>query len=109
MRRMLAQADMEGKSLYAVCSRSSLGRDPFLTGLAASGCYRKQLRQLRNVHRDPSRLILAEQLGGRASPRLILEIDIGKLLPGAVRHDESSAAQGGGQRRAAEQSSYFDF
>ena len=37
MRRMLAQADMEGKSLYVVCSRGSFGRDPFLTGLAASG------------------------------------------------------------------------
>jgi hypothetical protein len=37
MRRMLAQADMEGKSLYVVCSRGGLGPDPFLTGLAASG------------------------------------------------------------------------
>ena len=36
MRRMLAQADMEGKSLYAVCSRGSLGPDLFLTGLTAS-------------------------------------------------------------------------
>jgi hypothetical protein len=34
MRRMRAQADMEGKSLYAVCSRGSLGPDLFLTGLA---------------------------------------------------------------------------
>ena len=33
---MRAQADMEGKSLYAVCSRGSFGRDPFLTGLAAT-------------------------------------------------------------------------
>jgi hypothetical protein len=33
MRRMRAQANMEGKSLYAVCSRVSLGRDLFLTGL----------------------------------------------------------------------------
>jgi hypothetical protein len=31
-------------------------------------------------HHNPPRLILAEQLGGRASARLILEIDIGKLL-----------------------------
>ena len=33
MRRMLAQADMEGKSLGAVCNRGSLGRDLFLTSL----------------------------------------------------------------------------
>ena len=33
----------------------------------------QQLWQLRNIGRDPSRLILAEQLGCRASPRLILE------------------------------------
>ena len=37
MRRMRAQAELEGKSLYAICSRGSFGRDPFLTGLAASG------------------------------------------------------------------------
>ena len=33
MRRMRAQANMEGKSLYAVSSRVSLGRDLFLSGL----------------------------------------------------------------------------
>ena len=37
MRRMRAQADMEGKPLYAACGLSSVGRDPFLTGLGASG------------------------------------------------------------------------
>ena len=57
MRRMLAQADMEGKSLYVVCSRGSFGRDPFLTGLAASG-YRS--RQLRNIRRDLARLVARE-------------------------------------------------
>ena len=36
MRRMLAQADMEGKSLYVVSSRGSLGPDLFLIGLAAT-------------------------------------------------------------------------
>jgi hypothetical protein len=40
----------------------------------------QQLRQLGDVRRDPMRLILAEQLGCRASPRLILEIDIRELL-----------------------------
>jgi hypothetical protein len=34
MRRMRAQADLEGKSLYAVCSRGSLRPDLFLTGLS---------------------------------------------------------------------------
>jgi hypothetical protein len=33
----------------------------------------QQLRQLRNVRRDPSRLIFGEQLGGGLSPRLVLE------------------------------------
>ena len=33
MRRMRAQADLEGKSLYAVRSRVSLGPDLFLIGL----------------------------------------------------------------------------
>jgi hypothetical protein len=41
MRRMLSQADMEGKSLYAVCSRGCLERDPFLTGLAAFTAIRR--------------------------------------------------------------------
>jgi hypothetical protein len=36
MRRMRAQANMEGKSLYAVFSCGSLGPDLLLTGLAAS-------------------------------------------------------------------------
>src|SRR5215472_14643561 len=34
LRRMRAQADMEGKSHYAACSRGSLGPDLFLTELA---------------------------------------------------------------------------
>jgi hypothetical protein len=33
--------------------------------------------------RNPSRLILAEQLGGQSSARLILEIDKSELLSGA--------------------------
>jgi hypothetical protein len=37
-------------------------------------------RQLGDVRRNPSRLIFAEQLVGRAPPRLVLEIDIRKLL-----------------------------
>jgi hypothetical protein len=45
---------------------------------------KQQLRQ-RDIHRDPSRLILAEQLRGRSPARLILEIDIGELLCGRAR------------------------
>jgi hypothetical protein len=36
-----------------------------------------------------ARLILAEQLGCRASPRLVLEIDVSKLLPVVVAHNEA--------------------
>ena len=35
-----------------------------------------KLRQLRDIHRDPSCLILAEQLGGGLSPRLVLDIHV---------------------------------
>jgi hypothetical protein len=48
--------------------------------------FAQQLRQLGNIRRDPPGLILTEQLGCGSSPRLILEIDIGKLLPGIVFH-----------------------
>jgi hypothetical protein len=69
-------------------------------------------RQLGHVGRNPARLILAEQLGCRASPRLILEIDIGKLLPVAVADNEAGVqfldlsrrepkADSPGQREAA--------
>jgi hypothetical protein len=53
---MRAQADLEGKSLYAVCSRGSLGPDLFLTGLTAS-CLPQKLPQLGDVRRDPPRVI----------------------------------------------------
>ena len=83
MRRMRAQADMEGKSLYAVCSRGSLGPDLFLTGLAAS-CLPQQLRQLGNIADNPPRL-------RRRSPsRLVLELDVGERLAAAISHDEAS-------------------
>jgi hypothetical protein len=36
----------------------------------------QQLRQLGDIHRNPPRLILAEQLGGRASARFILVVEI---------------------------------
>ena len=48
----------------------------------------QQLRQLRDIRRDPSRLVFAEQLSRRSPPRLILEIDIGERLSVVVAHDE---------------------
>jgi hypothetical protein len=36
---------------------------------------------LRNIHRNPSRLILAEQLRRRPPTRLVLEIDIPSAVP----------------------------
>jgi len=41
----------------------------------------QQLRQLGDIRRDPPRLIFGERLGRRSPTGLILEIDIGKLLP----------------------------
>ena len=64
MRRMRTQVDMEGKSRNAVCSRGGLGPALVLTG-PASSAYRTRLRQLREVGRNPSRLIFGEQLCGR--------------------------------------------
>jgi hypothetical protein len=48
------------------------------------------LRQLSEVHRNPSRLILREQLRRRSSPRLFLEINVRQLLPVSVLYDEAS-------------------
>jgi hypothetical protein len=56
---------------------------------AASVNFAHQLRQLGDIADDPSRLIPREQLGRRASPRLILEIDIGELLPVLIAHHEA--------------------
>jgi hypothetical protein len=44
------------------------------------------LRQLGDISRNPPRLIRAEQLGGQAPSRLILEIDIRQLLTDVVAH-----------------------
>jgi hypothetical protein len=45
---------------------------------------------------NPLRLILAEQLGGRSTPRLIFKIDICQLLPVAVAHNETVRGDFGG-------------
>ena len=42
-------------------------------------------RQLRDVHRNPARLILREQLG----PCLFLEVDVSKRLSIVIAHDEA--------------------
>jgi hypothetical protein len=47
------------------------------------------LQQLRHVGRNPPRLVFGEQFGRRAPAGLILEIDIGQLLPGVVGHDKA--------------------
>jgi hypothetical protein len=44
----------------------------------------QQLRQLGEIRRNPSRLVARQQFSCRPSPRLILEIDVGKLLTGVV-------------------------
>ena len=49
----------------------------------------QQLRQLGDIHRDPSRLIFAEQLGSGSPPWLVLEIDIRELLPGRRQSQQS--------------------
>jgi len=41
------------------------------------------------IHRNPPRLVLREQLRRRPPAWLILEIDIGKLLAGAVDYDKA--------------------
>jgi hypothetical protein len=48
----------------------------------------QQLRQPRDIRRNPSRLVPREQFRRRSPTRLILEIDVGELLAGAVPHDE---------------------
>jgi hypothetical protein len=51
--------------------------------------FAQQLRQLGDIHSNPSRLILAEQLGCGSSARLIFVIDIGELLAVVVTHDKA--------------------
>jgi hypothetical protein len=49
----------------------------------------QQLRQLRHVDRNPPRLVLREQLGGRAPAGLLLEINVSELLAAMVNHDKA--------------------
>jgi hypothetical protein len=76
--------------------RYSLRIAPHLLGLQLLMFGRKLAREAiaAFVSRDPLAIlrasILAEQFGGRASARLIFEIDVSKLLSGAVRDDKGS-------------------
>jgi hypothetical protein len=49
----------------------------------------QKLRQLCDIYSNPSRFIFGEQLCCRSSPRLILEISIGELLPVLVANDKA--------------------
>jgi hypothetical protein len=63
----------------------------------------QQFWQLRNIRRNPPRLVFGEQLGRLSSARLILEINIGKLLAVVVAHDKAGLQffDGPGRREAA--------
>jgi len=59
-----------------------------------------RLRGLSEIATNPPRLILAEQLGCRSPPRLVLEIDVGERLSVVVAHDKTGGTDhGGGKRR----------
>jgi hypothetical protein len=51
----------------------------------------QQLWQLRDIGRDPPRLVAGEQLGRRSPARLLLVVHGSKLLAGAALHDEARA------------------
>ena len=49
----------------------------------------QKLWQLRNIYCDSPRRVTSEQFGGLSPPQLVLEINIRKLLPVVVPHDEA--------------------
>jgi hypothetical protein len=49
----------------------------------------QHLRQLGEVYSDPPRLVSGEQVGRRASARLLLEVKIAERLPVLVADDEA--------------------
>jgi hypothetical protein len=53
--------------------------------------------------------IAGEQVRRRATPRLLLEIDVGKLLPVSILHDEASLSLFGRPRRRESALSHFAF
>jgi hypothetical protein len=61
----------------------------FLDGEGYSSPF-QQLRQFRDIRRDPPGLIFGEQLCRRSPARLVLEIDIGELSGRQFRCTEDS-------------------
>jgi hypothetical protein len=61
-------------------------------------------RQLGNIGGDAARLVAGQQLGGRPSPRLILEIDIGQRVAVVILDDERATTAV--MRRKSEQASF---
>jgi hypothetical protein len=49
----------------------------------------QQVRQPRNIRRDPSRLVFGEQLGCRSPALFFLKINIRKRLTVSVAHDKA--------------------
>jgi len=49
----------------------------------------EEVRQLGDIRRDPSRLVLCEQLRSRSAPRLVLIIDVSELLTVVIAHHET--------------------
>jgi hypothetical protein len=56
-----------------------------------------QPRQLGDVGGDAPRLVAGEQLGRCASPRLLLEVDVGERLPIGVADDKAGSTTGVGR------------
>ena len=68
-----------------------------------------KVRQFSKIHRDPPCLIFGGQFCRRSPAGLILEIDIGQLLPGAVSHGKAGVQflDGPRRREAAGVADYF--
>jgi hypothetical protein len=51
-----------------------------------------QLQQIRNVNCDAPRLSFSGQLGGQSAGELVLEIDLGELLPVVIAHGQRNGS-----------------
>jgi hypothetical protein len=73
--------------------------------LSYSNCHKRHLTEVFQVRRDPSRLVLSEQLGRRSPALLLLEIEIAERLAAGSRTTKqasnSSIDQSGGKRGQA--------
>src|SRR5271169_6355598 len=83
----------------AVVMHHSNGRIDF-SG-SASSCSRltEQIRQLSDIRRYAPRLIAGEQVRPRSSAGLVLEIDVGELVPVVIPDDEARLRLIDGPRR----------